>query len=334
VTPPVVGSLEFTYQCEDGLYFDEDNVPGAAAGPDQVLVCSSTGEATARVDGSASSDPDSTPGTSDDIVRFEWFEDLDLASQHLLGSSAILDTTFLGGSHEVSLRVTDAAGATSVDSLIVIADCATPVDGDGDGILDPEDNCPEVANSDQADTDADGAGDACDPCTDTDGDGYGSHGDPASTCAPDNCPGIPNPDQGDRDRDGIGDVCDPAFDRLLVQVSPEAARVAPGGRLDFHVRLVNNSRLPVALSIGFSVTPEGGSEVRVPAGLLCVSRNPQPVLLAAHGTREHDCFLDVPDDTAVGSYDLVVRAISRTGSAKDHLAVEVVLPGGDPASGP
>jgi probable HAF family extracellular repeat protein len=39
---------------------------------------------------------------------------------------------------------------------------ATP-DGDGDGVGDDEDNCPEVANADQADGDSNGVGDACDP---------------------------------------------------------------------------------------------------------------------------------------------------------------------------
>lgn len=34
-------------------------------------------------------------------------------------------------------------------------------DVDGDGIIDPLDNCPDLANSDQADTDGDGVGDAC-----------------------------------------------------------------------------------------------------------------------------------------------------------------------------
>src|SRR5439155_7997661 len=39
----------------------------------------------------------------------------------------------------------------------------TDVDTDGDGICDFEDNCPNVANCDQKDSDLDGLGDACDP---------------------------------------------------------------------------------------------------------------------------------------------------------------------------
>ena len=38
----------------------------------------------------------------------------------------------------------------------------TPTDSDGDGVADAEDNCPDVANANQADGDADGQGDACD----------------------------------------------------------------------------------------------------------------------------------------------------------------------------
>ena len=43
------------------------------------------------------------------------------------------------------------------------------VDGDGDGLLDVEDNCPAVPNEDQTDTDSDGEGDACDSDDDDDG---------------------------------------------------------------------------------------------------------------------------------------------------------------------
>lgn len=41
----------------------------------------------------------------------------------------------------------------------------TPLDTDGDGIIDDEDNCVDTVNGDQSDVDADGLGDVCDACS-------------------------------------------------------------------------------------------------------------------------------------------------------------------------
>ncbi len=93
----------------------------------------------------------------------------------------------------------------------VIGLCETGPDSDGDGIVDACDNCPGVANPDQADADHDGAGDACDPCPhdgSADIDGDGRCGRPECTAGCDNCPFVYNPDQADRDGDGVGDACD------------------------------------------------------------------------------------------------------------------------------
>jgi hypothetical protein len=81
------------------------------------------------------------------------------------------------------------------------------VDTDGDGVPDDQDNCPEIANADQLDTDADGLGDLCDPNptvpdVDTDGDGI--------VDALDICPTVSNPDQNAEDLDGnsVPDECE------------------------------------------------------------------------------------------------------------------------------
>ena len=67
-------------------------------------------------------------------------------------------------------------------------------DSDEDGLLDYVDNCPGVANSEQADKDSDGAGDACDNCLDV------ANG-PLS-------PDAGGHTQRDTDHDGYGNVCD------------------------------------------------------------------------------------------------------------------------------
>jgi hypothetical protein len=91
------------------------------------------------------------------------------------------------------------------------------LDTDGDTHADSADNCPQVANRDQADRDRDGLGDMCD--ADEDGDGVAT--DAGSYI--DNCPALANPDQADADRDGRGDACD--------ELAADGGRDAGGARL-------------------------------------------------------------------------------------------------------
>jgi hypothetical protein len=94
-----------------------------------------------------------------------------------------------------------AAGGSGIDDAPPVIDVAIadsprdamhdaphdgPPDSDGDGVPDATDNCPTIANADQADEDGDGLGDVCD-----------------------NCPHIANANQANADGDGVGDVCDP-----------------------------------------------------------------------------------------------------------------------------
>ena len=89
---------------------------------------------------------------------------------------------------------------TGVDlTLALMRDIGWFPDRDVEGIADADDNCPDVANADQADLDQDNLGDVCDPDDDND-----NVDDDA-----DNCPMVANTDQLDFDLDGIGDACDP-----------------------------------------------------------------------------------------------------------------------------
>jgi hypothetical protein len=105
-----------------------NQAPVADAGMDIEFECDPEAEDgdTVTLDGSASTDPDSTPDTNDDIVSFEWFEDYQGPAEVLLGEGETLDVSFDVGSHVVTLVVTDSDGATSTDEVMVDVLDTTP----------------------------------------------------------------------------------------------------------------------------------------------------------------------------------------------------------------
>ncbi len=81
------------------------------------------------------------------------------------------------------------------------------------------DNCPLVSNTNQADTNGNGMGDACEG-SDTDFDGIPDLSD--------NCPTTPNPNQGDLDGDGTGNICDADIDGDGIFNAADACPLAQG----------------------------------------------------------------------------------------------------------
>ncbi|MEH6450249.1 MAG: thrombospondin type 3 repeat-containing protein [Oleispira sp.] len=94
------------------------------------------------------------------------------------------------------------------DTYFLIDNFYFAIDSDSDGHSDIEDNCPEVENKNQWDSDDDGLGNECDNDPygqDRDQDGFGDNND--------NCPDTYNPDQSNVDEDYYGDACDGTDDR-------------------------------------------------------------------------------------------------------------------------
>ncbi|NUP95584.1 MAG: DUF4394 domain-containing protein [Planctomycetaceae bacterium] len=147
------------------------------------------------------------------------------------GVATFADPTNLGttvsfsapGVYELALTVVTDNGLV-VDTVFVTSDgcpndpnkiapgscgCGvSDVDSDGDGVVDCDDNCPQVANLDQADFDGDEIGDACD-----------------------NCVALVNPQQEDCDGDGVGDACELQAGTQLdlnANGTPDDCEIVPG----------------------------------------------------------------------------------------------------------
>ena len=94
--------------------FGGGSSPVAEAGENQLFISSTGKPILVELDGSESSDPDSSPGTNDDILGFEWSE-----GGVVLAMGERTAVPFAAGSHFVVLTVTDRTGARSSDYVLI-----------------------------------------------------------------------------------------------------------------------------------------------------------------------------------------------------------------------
>jgi len=105
----------------------EPNAPPVAdAGEDRTIECASESGARVTLDGSGSSDPDSSEGTNDDIVSFEWFEFFGAPDETPLGEGETLEVELSAGDHVITLKVTDSEGETDTDEVTIDIQDTTP----------------------------------------------------------------------------------------------------------------------------------------------------------------------------------------------------------------
>lgn len=140
VTGDDVDDLVLPSPCTDELAIlpgraaPRNRPPVASAGPDVEASCVS---GSLLLDASGSADPDSTPGSNDDIAFFRWFESVEAGGELALGTGAVVEAelscanrrptasqrrgpSLPAGRHEITLEVTDTTGLVSRDTLTVM----------------------------------------------------------------------------------------------------------------------------------------------------------------------------------------------------------------------
>ena len=171
------------------------------------------------------------------------------------GEAAGLSTTQSGATHATLWR-------TAVG----------PADVDNDGVPDAQDNCPSVANADQADMDHDGLGNACDP--DANGDGVADTLQPSGTPVgsfSNVVPGKTNPTTGSVVSGSVtvADLADPAKGVQITATTNAVLSVCGGFELDLQAGMA--ATVTCSSVIVENVTGPGAVTVKVPGGQAVVT---------------------------------------------------------------
>ena len=191
-------------------------------------------------------------------------------------------------------------------------------DEDNDMICGDGDNCPQAANSDQADNDEDGIGDACDD--DDDNDEVSDEND--------NCPLMANEDQADDDSDGVGNVCDNADDSPMVMFDTNSndfltinfENIQTGGEI-----LIG---LPGFIEVEFAeLSPNVGNGTILNLSSTANIQDPDVTFTVNQFPDELDVILDLcsNDENANGVVDAEVEVVLDTPEREFETVVDIIV---------
>ncbi|KKU11982.1 MAG: hypothetical protein UX17_C0062G0003 [Parcubacteria group bacterium GW2011_GWC2_45_7] len=234
--------------------------------------------------------------------------------------------TLIGESQPISVRATGFADEVFIDFIVpsgsfnilakirdtspadqnpandeAVTTLITPLaDRDGDSRPDEQDNCPDVANRDQANNDGDSMGDACDP--DDDNDGLSDIDELARGT---------NTKNPDTDGDGVGDARDTR--PLSPDISPLArASGSSGGS-------ASSGGSSVAAGRGSSSSISGAAPSIAPARVAEIKPKPQSALNIAKSVGKDKSAAAQPQGAAVNTRNLPAgdKPASENAEAQD-----------------
>jgi hypothetical protein len=126
-TRPATGTGFFQRTTERTLALVTGSGPLAAISAPAAAECDRPAGASVTLDGSGSTDPDSSPGTHDDIASFDWYEDHGTPAQRPLGSGETLTVDLPLGAHAITLVTTDRSGhAGTASATVTVIDTQAP----------------------------------------------------------------------------------------------------------------------------------------------------------------------------------------------------------------
>ncbi len=222
------------------------------------------------------------PSVTGIVTSYSWFTSGGVPSS---GAESTFSTSHSStGTKRISLQACNSDGCSRRSQTVLVGPAPDPPDSDGDGVVDPSDNCERIPNPDQSNVDGDRNGDACDAQDNRDSDRDGIQN------WDDQCPSEAENLDGYLDEDGCPDIPE-----VAVSIEQGDGFVFESGE---------------AVTICYSVSGEMFVEIDL------VAPSGQKLdLLSAFNDGSGGCFdWELGDDPEPGSYAVEIAGAEAQGS--------------------